>query len=96
MLGLYSQLGMHQLNVGQRTRPVKKMFQNFMSNQDANQANNSKIIRSWLNQAYLAPDLTNQYCTYQEENNQIYGCINFCDLNKACPEKAFYCPTLTF
>lgn len=38
--------------------------------------------------AYLAPDLASQHCVCQEKKNgQIRCCIDFRNLNKACPQE---------
>ena len=91
MHGLDPRVAMHRLNINSDVKPVQQHQRQFRPEiMEAIQSEVKKLIRLWLHQGGTTPRLGSQYRPRCKKNGKIQICIDFRDLNEACPKDEFF------
>ena len=78
----------HSLNIDPGVKPVVQLTRAFHTNVEAQIT--QEATSSWFYQTHLAPQVAFQHSTHEkkkkekEKNGQIWCCVYFRNLNKAC------------
>ncbi|XP_071901074.1 uncharacterized protein [Coffea arabica] len=95
MLGIPTDLAVHHLNIDPRFRPVKQKKRNFaperneVIRKEVGKLLESKIIMDVYYPTWLANPVL-----VKKEDQSWWMCVDFTDLNKACPKDCFPLPRI--
>uniref|UniRef100_A0A2N9GBA7 Integrase catalytic domain-containing protein n=1 Tax=Fagus sylvatica TaxID=28930 RepID=A0A2N9GBA7_FAGSY len=90
MPGIDPKLVAHSLNVEPGTRPVVQPMRTFHPEVEySNYSRGEEATFSWFHQANTTPTVAVQHSPCEEKNSQIRYCVDFRNLNKACPKDEF-------
>ena len=93
MPGLDPQVAMHRLNINSDVKPVKQQQRWFRPKiMEAIQSEVKKLIDSGFIRKEQHPNWVANIVPVTKKNGKIWICINFCDLNEACPKDEFSLP----
>jgi len=93
MPGLDPQVAMHHLNINLDAKPVKQQQQRFrLEIMEAIQSEVKKLINSDFIMKEQHPDWVANIVPVTKKNTKIRVCIDFRDLNEACPKDEFPIP----
>jgi len=93
MPGLDSQVTMHRLNINSNAKPVKQQQRRFRPEiMEAIQSEVKKLIDSDFIREEQHPDWVANIVPVTKKNGKIWVCIDFRDLNQACPKDEFPLP----
>ena len=94
MPGLDSQVAMHHLNIKPDAKPVKQQQCQFRPNiMEAIEAEVHKLIACGFIQEKQHPDWVANILLVLKKNGKIRICIDYHDLNTACPKDEFPLPS---
>jgi len=95
MAGLDPQVTMHCLNINPDAKPIKQQQQWFcLEIIEAIQSEVKKLIDSSFIKEEEHPDWVANIIPVTKKNGKIQFCIDFYDLNAACPKDEFPFPTM--
>jgi len=95
MPGLDPRVAMHCLNINSDIKPVKQQQQWFRPEiMDAIQSEVKKLIDSGFIREEHHPDWVANIVPVAKKNEKIWICIDFRDLNEACPKDEFPLPIM--
>ena len=90
MSGLDPQVAMHCLNINPDAKPVKQQQRQFHPEiMEAIKSKVKKLVDSAFIREEQHPDWVANIIPVTKKNEKIRVCINFCDLNNACPKDEF-------
>ena len=93
MPGLDPQVAMHRLNINSDVKPVKQQQRRFRPEvMEAIQSEVRKLIDSSFIREEQHPDWVANIVPVAKKNGKIWICIDFRDLNEACPKDEFLLP----
>ena len=93
MPGLDPRVAMHHLNIGSDTKPVKQQQRQFRPQiMGVIEAKVKKLIESGFIREEQHPDWVANIVPVLKKNGKIRICIDFRDLNAACPKDEFPLP----
>ena len=93
MPGLDPQVSMHRLNINPDVKPVKQQQRRFRPEiMEAIQSEVRKLIDSGFIREEQHPDWVANIVPVSKKNGKIRICIDFHDLNEACPKDEFPLP----
>ena len=93
MPGLDPQVAMHRLNINSDVKPVKQQQRRFRPEiMEAIQSEVRKLIDSGFIREEQHPDWVANIVPVAKKNGKIRICIDFRDLNEACPKDEFPLP----
>ena len=93
--GLDSQVAMHRLNIKPDAKPVKQQQRQFRSEIiKAIQSEVKKLINSSFIREEQHPDWVANIIPVTKKNGKKWVCIDFRDLNEACPKDEFPLPII--
>ena len=93
MPGLDPQVAMHRLNINPDIKPVKQQQRRFRPEiMEAIQSEVRKLIDSGFIREEQHPDWVANIVPVAKKNGKIRICIDFRDLNEACPKDEFPLP----
>ena len=93
MPGLDPQVAMHRLNINPDMKPVKQQQRRFRPEvMEAIQSEVRKLIDSGFIREEQHPDWVANIVPVAKKNGKIRICIDFRDLNEACPKDEFPLP----
>jgi len=93
MPGLDPRVVMHRLNINPDIKSVKQQQRRFSSEiMEAIQSEVKKLIDSGFIKEEQHPDWVANIVPITKKNGRIQVCINFRDLNEACPKDEFRLP----
>jgi len=93
MPGLDPQVVIHRLNISPDAKPIKQQQRRFcLEIIEAIQSEVKKLIDSDFIREEQHPDWVTNIVPGTKKNGKIWVCIDFCDLNEACPKDEFPLP----
>jgi hypothetical protein len=93
MPGLDPQVATHMLAIDPRFRPVKQAPRRFLPElQDDIIAEVEKLINAGFIREVQYPQWLTNIVSIMKKNGQVRVCVDFCDLNHACPKDDFPIP----
>ena len=93
MPGLDSQIAMHRLNINPDAKPFKQQQRRFHPEiMEAIELEIKKLIDSDFVREEQHPDWVANIVPVSKKNEKIQICIDYCDLNIACPKDKFSLP----
>ena len=94
MPGLDSQVAMHRLNIKPDAKPVKQQQRWFRPNiMEAIEVEVHKLIACGFIWEEQHPDWVANIVPVLKKNRKIRICIDYRDLNTACPKDDSHCPS---
>ena len=95
MLGIDPELVAHSLNVESGTRPVVQPMRTFHPEVEAQITQEvKKLLSAGFIKPIQHPRWLSNIVPVKKKNGQIQCCVDFCNLNKACPKDEFPLPNM--